>query len=75
MRFRWAAVMCVALSTVACAGDSPTDPTPPTGDSTNVVTITATGASPLTIQIRVGERVLFVNNDSVLHDMSSDEHP
>jgi plastocyanin len=72
MRFGWTAVMCVALSTLACAGDSPTAPTV---DSTNVVTITASGASPLMIQIRVGERVLFINNDSVVHDMSSDEHP
>jgi plastocyanin len=69
----------IALSAAACAGDSPTDPTAPTGDSTgdstNVVTITASGANPLSIQIRVGEQVLFVNNDSVVHEMSSDLHP
>ena len=75
MRFRQTAVLLVALSAAACAGDSPTDPTAPSGDSTNVVTITASGASPLSIQIRVGERVLFVNNDSVVHEMSSDQHP
>ena len=66
MRFGWTAVMYVALSTLACAGDSPTAPTV---DSTNVVTITASGVSPLTIQIRVGERVLFINSDSVVHDI------
>ena len=57
-------------------GDSPTAPTDESpGDSTNVVTITASGASPQTIQIRAGERVLFVNNDSVVREMSSDQHP
>ena len=68
--------MLVALSAVTCAGDSPTAPTDDsTGDSTNVVTITGSGVSPQTIRISVGERVLFVNNDSVVHEMSSDQHP
>ncbi len=69
---RLTAVFLVALSVAACAGESPVAPT---GPSTNVVTIGSTGASPLTIQISVGERVRFVNNDSVAHDMSSDLHP
>ncbi len=71
-------LLCV-LSTTACGGDGAVAPTAPTDDSpsesTNVVTIGSTGASPLTIQIRVGERVLFVNNDGVVHEMSSDLHP
>ena len=75
MRCRWTGALLVALSVVACAGDSPTAPTGPTDDSTNVVTITASGVSPRKIQIRVGERVLFINNDSVVHEMSSDLHP
>ena len=76
MGFRWTAVVLVALSAVTCAGDSPTAPTDDsTGDSTNVVTITGSGVSPQTIRISVGERVLFVNNDSVVHEMSSDLHP
>jgi len=75
MRCRWTGALRVALSVVACAGDSPTAPTGPTDDSTNVVTITASGVSPRKIQIRVGERVLFINNDSVVHEMSSDLHP
>ncbi len=75
MRCRWTGALLVALSVVACAGDSPTAPTGPTYDSTNVVTITASGVSPRKIQIRVGERVLFINNDSVVHEMSSDLHP
>ena len=72
MASRLTTLLLFALSAAACDGDSPTAPT---GPSTNVVTISATGASPLTIQIRVGERVRFVNNDSVVHDMSSDLHP
>ena len=72
MRCRWTGALLVALSVVACAGDSPTAPT---DDSTNVVTITASGVSPQTIQIRVGGLVRFVNNDSVVHEMSSDLHP
>ena len=72
MRCRWTGALLVALSVVACAGDSPTAPT---DDSTNVVTITASGVSPRKIQIHVGERVLFINNDSVVHEMSSDLHP
>tara|TARA_B100000029_G_scaffold244762_1_gene241906 strand:+ start:93 stop:368 length:276 start_codon:yes stop_codon:yes gene_type:complete len=39
------------------------------------VTITSQGVSPKSVQIRVGERVLFVNDDSVAHEMSSDDHP
>jgi len=39
------------------------------------VTISATGVNPQTIQIGAGERVLFMNNDSVVHEMSSDQHP
>ena len=72
MRCRWTGALLVALSVVACAGDSPTAPT---DDSTNVVTITASGVSPQTIQIRVGGLVRFVNNDSVVHEMASDLHP
>ena len=72
MRLRLTTVFLFVLSATACGGDSPVAPT---GDSTNVVTISSAGASPLTIQIRVGERVQFINNDSVVHEMSSDLHP
>ena len=62
----------VVLAVGGCSCDSPVAPTESMG---NVVTITSAGASPLTIQISVGERVQFVNNDSVAHEMSSDMHP
>ena len=71
-------LLCV-VSAVACGGESAVAPTAPSDDapggSGNVVTISSTGASPPTIQIRLGERVQFVNNDSVVHEMSSDLHP
>lgn len=73
------ALVVYALSATACGGASAVAPTASTDDnpggSTNVVAISSTGASPLTIQIRLGERVQFVNNDSVVHEMSSDLHP
>lgn len=64
------------LGLVSCGGSSPTQPpdnTPPT--VTNTITITAQGASPRNIQINAGSRVLFVNNDTRAHNMTSDPHP
>jgi plastocyanin len=42
---------------------------------TNTITITAAGANPRNIEIALGSRVLFVNNDSRSHNMTSDPHP
>jgi plastocyanin len=39
------------------------------------VTITASGASPRNVSVALGSRVLFVNNDSHSHNMTSDPHP
>ncbi len=64
------------VALVSCGGSSPTQPpdnTPPT--VTNTITITAQGASPRNIQINAGSRVLFVNNDTRAHNMTSDPHP
>lgn len=61
---------------IAC-NKSPSVPSP--GDTpqvqTNTVTITSTGANPRNIQIALGTRVLFVNNDSRSHNITSDPHP
>ncbi len=66
----------LAVTIVAC-NKSPSVPspgnTPPV--TTNTVTITATGASPRNLSIALGTRVLFVNNDSRSHNMTSDPHP
>lgn len=67
-----ATVICFSLS---CAGSSstPTEPTNPT--PTNTITITSAGVSPQNVQIAPGTRVLFRNQDSRAHNMSSDPHP
>lgn len=71
-------LLCV-VSAVGCGGEIAVAPMAPSDDAPgaagNVVTISSTGASPLTIQISVGERVLFVNNDSVVHEMVAGPHP
>ena len=43
--------------------------------NTNTITITAAGANPRNIQVAIGSRVLFVNQDSRPHWMASDPHP
>lgn len=60
---------------VAACGDS--TPSAPSGPpvNTNSITITAAGANPKTIQVALGSRVLFINNDSRPHWMASDPHP
>jgi plastocyanin len=64
-----------ALAAVSsCGGGTP--PAPSDGGSgVTTVTITSGGASPVTLTINQGERVLFVNNDSRPHNMTSDPHP
>ena len=65
----------------ACGGSSSTQPStpptttpaPPPGGPT--ITITAAGVSPKQLEIAVGSRVTFTNNDSVPHEMHSDPHP
>ena len=39
------------------------------------MTITSSGASPVSLTIAPGTRVLFVNNDTRPHNMTSDPHP
>jgi plastocyanin len=51
-----------------------TKPSPPPVQSTTI-TITGSGASPKNVIVSVGDRVLFVNNDSRSHNMTSDPHP
>jgi len=42
---------------------------------TSTITITASGANPRNVQVNVGERVRFINNDNRDHNMTSDPHP
>ena len=73
------AVLAVALGAAAgCGGDSGSpspSPGPGTGTIAATITITAAGASPRDVTIAPGSRVTFVNNDSALHEMTSDPHP
>ena len=67
-------LLALAVAAAAsCSKSSPVDPGPPV--QTNTITITATGASPRNVQIAVGSRVLFINNDARSHNMASDPHP
>lgn len=61
---------------MACGG-SPSTPSPPNTPpvAATTITITPAGATPRNIIVDLGARVLFVNNDSRAHNMSSDPHP
>ena len=74
--FRRFALAAVVVAIAAC-GKSPTVPSPNNTPQvqTNTITITAAGANPRNIQIALGTRVMFVNNDSRPHNMASDPHP
>ena len=58
----------------ACQAPAPAEPLPPPVQTTTI-TITSAGANPRNVQISAGQRVLFVNNDSRSHYMTSDPHP
>src|SRR6187200_3067036 len=66
---------------IAACNKSSTSPSnvPPPGNTpsvmTNTVTITSAGASPRNIEIALGSRVLFVNDETRSHNMTSDPHP
>lgn len=67
-------VLCVVGATCGGGSSSPTSASP-APVTTNTVTITSSGVSPKSVQIAVGARVLFVNNDTRSHNMASDPHP
>jgi plastocyanin len=69
------APLLVCLLTASCGGSAspPTSPGSPANPYT--FTLTASGVSPKELSVPAGTRVLFVNNDSRRHDMSSDPHP
>ena len=74
------ALLAAPLLTVSCGGGgggnamSPT-PTPTPTPSGTTITITTTGVSPKQLQVSVGTRVTFINNDTRSHDIESDPHP
>lgn len=69
--------LALTLGLAACGGGGTTPtPPPPQQNNPNVITIAAGGVvSPKELTVAQGARVLFVNNDSRRHDMTSDDHP
>ena len=61
----------VLLPLAACGGGSPSSPS----NGTSTITITAAGVSATQLSVSAGTRVLFVNNDTRSHNMTSDPHP
>jgi len=61
----------------ACGGGSPSSPSGGSGggNSATTITITSAGVSATQLTISPGTRILFVNNDSRAHNMTSDPHP
>jgi plastocyanin len=73
---RRAVILLVVLAAPGCGGsDSPAAPSGPPPVATTTITITSSGANPLNIEVALGSRVRFVNNDSRAHNMASDPHP
>lgn len=70
-------VAAAAILGPSCGGgSSPGAPSTPANPTlTNTITISSSGVTPQNIQITAGTRVLFRNNDSRPHNMSSDPHP
>jgi hypothetical protein len=75
----------LAIGAGACGGgsSSPTNPgtptpsptaTPPPGGAATFI-ITSAGVSPRQVEINVGQRVAFVNNDTAGHEIQSNPHP
>ena len=71
MRRLWPVL--VLLPFTACGG-GPSSPSGG-GSSSTTITITSAGVSTTLLTISPGTRVLFVNNDSRAHNMTSDPHP
>lgn len=64
----------LALVVLGCGGNSGTPTGPSTGGSTTI-TLSTSGVSPAQVTVSPGSRVVFVNNDTRSHDMTSDPHP
>jgi plastocyanin len=74
--FAVAALVAVAVACGGGSGGSNNNPTGPSGGGTTqpTITITAGGVDPREINIRSGQTVLFVNNDSRPHQMLTTPH-
>ena len=71
------AVWVLTAASLSCAGGDGSS-SPPTNPTTNPYTVTISGSGivgPKELTVPPGSRVLFVNNHSGRHDMTSDPHP
>jgi plastocyanin len=78
LRVVFLAGLAVAAVAAASCGGGDDEPTAPSGSGNSTATFTiAVGGqiSPTTATINRGDRVTFVNNDTVPHTMSSNPHP
>jgi plastocyanin len=72
---RCVVLLLVAAVLPACgSGSAPSGPSG-NGAEGRTITISSSGVTPAQLTISPGTRVLFVNNDSVRHNMTSDPHP
>jgi plastocyanin len=74
---RTAIIAALALPAAAC-GSSSTAPTPPAclqSSTTGPIVIANNAVCPQSITVALGSQVMFVNQDTVAHEMYSDPHP
>jgi plastocyanin len=70
-----AAAACAMMLAASCGGGSPAAPAPPAANPFRI-TISAAGVvTPVELVVPPGTRVLFINEHSRPHDMTSDDHP
>ena len=75
---RLCAAFALACLGAGCTGDTPllsVENSGEAGGTTPTITITPSGVLPKVLVVKQGQRVLFVNSDSVAHEMASDLHP
>jgi plastocyanin len=74
--FRAGLALLLPVISAACGGSDGSPSSPTDGLAAGrTITISSTGVSPSALSIAPGTRVLFVNNDSRPHNMTSDPHP
>lgn len=70
------AVLVLLVALASCGGGgSPSSPAPPPSTGPTITISSAGVVSPTELTVSPGARVLFVNDHSRPHDMTSDPHP
>ena len=65
----------VSAAVIAACSNSSSPTSPSTAPGVATFTLTAAGVSPKEIRIQVGDRVMFVNNDTVNRQINSNPFP